>query len=343
MKKLLLSVIVFGSLATTQAQNCSELIISKYMRGKGNTKAVEFYNPTSSPINLTAGLYSIERYKSVSATGAIDNIMDDSVYLVGTVAPFSTWVLCNGQTAANSSPSSPEPDTVMKNLANQLDKQYGTYGSNVGQPMYFKGNDCLVLRKNGNIIDVFGEVNCTVTYWSSKTPYRGGSGSGTWVTTGYILERKASVKAGRVPPAATPNDLTTLADVSSSVGFNTLAEYDTIPKLLSNASRQDTVDAYGLFGSHTCDCYQIWLGTQKFDAAKNANIFPNPANNVAYISANEKIRVVEIYNIQGVKVETIRANSNMITINSEAYIKGIYFIKTLTESGKTLSNKVVFN
>jgi hypothetical protein len=334
MKKLLLSIITLSVTSVATFAQCNELIISKFMRGVGNTKGMEFYNPTANPIDLTAGKYSIERYKSVSATGVIDNIMDDSLYLRGVVPAFGTWVLVNGQSAANSSPTSPEPDPAFQAVANQLDLQYGTYGANVGQPMYFKGNDCLVLRKNGVIIDVFGEVNTTVTTaWSTIAPYRGGSGMGKWVTTRFLLERKASVKSGRIPP--TPSDLTTFTE------FNPLAEYDTIPQLPANATAIDSLDLYALFGAHTCDCT---TGINDLSLTKSASIYPNPSDNVIYISSTYMINKVELYNSMGVLVAVINAgDKNLFQIDTKSFSKGIYFVKTTTKYGDVLNNKVLFN
>jgi len=335
MKKILLTICAALSINAVSAQ-CNELIISKYFRFKGNTKAMEFYNPTNQPINLTSGLYSIERYKSVSATGVIDGIMDDSLYLVGTVPAYGTWVLVNGQTAANSTSTSPQPDSSLQAIANQLDRQYGTYGSTVGQPMYFKGADCMVLRKNGVIIDVFGEVNCTVkTAWSSTAPYRGGTGMGKWITTGYMMERKASVKSGVRPPVA--DSLNTIIE------FNPLAEYDTIPKILAVPipTRQDTLDLYSLFGSHTCDCQ--FDGINEIASSNSALVYPNPSNGNILITAKNNISIVEVFNNQGILVRSEKGTGNNFLLNSEDFLNGIYLVKTRTQNGKTLTNKVVFN
>jgi len=336
MKKILLTICAALSINAVSAQ-CNELIISKYFRFKGNTKAMEFYNPTNQPINLTSGLYSIERYKSAGTPGVLDAVLDDSLYLVGTVPAYGTWVLVNGQTAANSTTNSPQPDSSLQALANQLDKQYGTNGTNVGQPMYFKGNDCLVLRKNGVIIDVFGEVNCTVTTaWSTIAPYRGASGMGKWITTGYMMERKASIKSGRVP--ASPSDLTTFTE------FNPLAEFDTIPKIpaIPAPTRQDTLDLYSLFGSHACDCSSE-ASINEVDEQINALVYPNPSNGNVLITAKNNISTIEVYNFKGEIVKSEKGIGNNFLLNTEDLISGIYLVKTHTKNGKIHTNKLVFN
>jgi predicted extracellular nuclease len=59
MKKLLLSVSVLFAV-TANSQDCSELFISEYIEGPGNNNAIEIYNPTNNPIDLSG--YTINRY-----------------------------------------------------------------------------------------------------------------------------------------------------------------------------------------------------------------------------------------------------------------------------------------
>jgi hypothetical protein len=334
MKRILFSVFSLALISQLSFAQCTELFISKYMRAKGNTKGVEFYNPTSSPINLTAGLYSIERFKSAGTPGVIDNVMDDSLYLRGTVPAYGSFVLVNGQDSANSGPTSPQPDPDFQAMADQLDLLYGTYGTNVGQPMYFKGNDCLVLKKNGNIIDVFGEVNATVTTaWSTIAPYRGASGQGKWITTGFLMERKASIKDGRKPPVTN--------DLSSFTEFNPLEQWDTIPSLPATATHLDSLDLYALFGSHNCDCATQGLNEKNIFEA--ASLYPNPAKEIVLVSATELLKHVELYNSLGELVKIIDANNNNnVPIDTKSFPNGLYYIKSYTLKGKVLSNKVVF-
>lgn len=343
MKKIILLLSIFLKSASMFSQ-CTDLIISKYFRYSGNTKAIEFYNASNSPINLTSGHYVLERYKAVSALGVIDNILDDSLHLAGVVPSHSTWVVVNGQTAANSSATSPQPDTSLQQLANQLDKQYGTYGPSIGQPLYFKGNDCLVLRKNGVIIDVFGEVNNTVTTaWSSIAPYRGASGMGKWITTGYLMVRKPNVLQGRIPPIT--NDLTSFTD------FNPLAEYDTIPKILSSPTptRQDTLNMFAHFGSHTCDCncgliinQQPTNQTVNIGSTALFSLASNTASNATYQwQSNIGFGFQNLSNAgqyTGVTNDTLLVNNVSMTNNNQAFRCLVNTINC-----NDISNEVVLN
>ncbi|MBL7889336.1 MAG: hypothetical protein JNL24_07280, partial [Bacteroidia bacterium] len=51
MKKLLLSVFAFASAIIANAQ-CTDLIISEYVEGTSNNKALEIFNPTPNAISL---------------------------------------------------------------------------------------------------------------------------------------------------------------------------------------------------------------------------------------------------------------------------------------------------
>ena len=127
MKKLLLSVFAFASIINASAQ-CNELFISEYVEGDGNDKAIEIYNPTNSPINLSG--YTIARYSNGASTSTAGGVTN----LSGTIAAHATFVLVNGQTTGT--PTSPACSTVLQALATQLDNAYPA-------PTYMNGNDAI--------------------------------------------------------------------------------------------------------------------------------------------------------------------------------------------------------
>lgn len=65
-RSLLLSFSILFSAAVFAQSDCSDLFISEYLDGYGNNKALEIYNPTSQPINLSA--YSIARFSNGSTS-----------------------------------------------------------------------------------------------------------------------------------------------------------------------------------------------------------------------------------------------------------------------------------
>ncbi|HEX8515356.1 MAG TPA: lamin tail domain-containing protein [Bacteroidia bacterium] len=196
MKKLLLSVVAIASCITANAQ-CTELFISEYVEGSGNDKAIEIYNPTSNPINLSA--YKLVRYSNGSSSAS------DQLQLSGTIAAHAAFVIVNGQTSGGA--TSPAVSPALQAMANQLDGAYPA-------PTYMNGNDAITLEKNGVIIDIFGKIGEDPgVAWTDVFPYT--SGSGSWWTKDHTLRRKPGVTQGvTLNPSA----------------FDVTAQWDSLPE-----------------------------------------------------------------------------------------------------------------
>ncbi|MEZ7878418.1 MAG: hypothetical protein QMB91_06695, partial [Flavobacteriales bacterium] len=85
----LIAVLTFSASSSAQLI-CDDLIISEYLEGTGNNKGLEFFNPTSEPIELSA--YELQRWSNGEGT------VTDATQLFGTLPSLTTWVLVNGQT-----------------------------------------------------------------------------------------------------------------------------------------------------------------------------------------------------------------------------------------------------
>lgn len=143
--------------------NAAELIISEYVEGSGNNKALEFYNSGSQVLDLSA--YRVEFYfNGASAAGR-------SIDLSGSLAPGKTFVLANGVA-----------DPALLALASQR-----VEGS------WFNGNDAVLLRRRGGeILDSLGQVGFNPgTTW----------GSGDVQTLDRSLVRKAGIRDGDSDPS----------------------------------------------------------------------------------------------------------------------------------------------
>jgi hypothetical protein len=287
MKKTLLFVSVMA-LGTSFAQNCSDLFISEYVEGSGNDKALELYNPTSATINLTG--YRIERFSNGQATSASGGILS----LTGSVAPYSTFVITNGQTST--SPSSPACSPALQAMADQLD---GVYPA----PTYMNGNDAIVLFKNAVIIDIFAKTGdasiSTSESWSDEFPYDGSVGA--WWTKDQTLVRKATVMAG---VSINPDP------------FIVTVEWDSLPK-----------DTWTGLGSHTCDCL---LGVNELNSNVSFVVYPNPTNEGQFaVNASENIEQVEVINMVGQVVlsQTNTVLSKKIQLDSSKLNNGMYAVK----------------
>ncbi len=86
MKKLVLAFSLLSAFTLSAQTDCSELFISEYVEGWSNNKALEIYNPTANPINLSG--YFVARYSNGSTTATVSN----AVQLSGTVQPYDVYV-----------------------------------------------------------------------------------------------------------------------------------------------------------------------------------------------------------------------------------------------------------
>ncbi|MGC4896585.1 lamin tail domain-containing protein [Micromonospora sp. DT31] len=140
----------------------TDLLISEYVEGSSNNKAVELYNGTGAPIDLATGGYQLQ----LSFNGASTST---DVALTGTVAAGDVFVLA----AASAGPA----------ILAQADQTYA--GS------LFNGDDALVLRRGTTVVDSLGQVGVDPgTEW----------GSGLTSTADNTLRRLPSVTTGDTDP-----------------------------------------------------------------------------------------------------------------------------------------------
>jgi hypothetical protein len=138
-----------------------ELFISEYVEGSGTNQAIEVFNPTDTPISLSASGYRLEVYAngSTSVTGG--------VLLIGTIQPGGTWVV-----------APTDASDALKAKANQ------TFATSA---FWFDGNDAVALTHFGSAIDIIGQIGFDPgTEW----------GAGLIGTRDHTLRRKASITAG---------------------------------------------------------------------------------------------------------------------------------------------------
>ena len=138
------------------------VLISEYVEGSSNNKALEIYNPGSAAIDLAAGQYVVQLYANGSATP------QGPILLAGTIAAEDVFVLANSS-ATNE----------ILAVADQ------TSGS-----LTFNGDDAVVLRSggtNGPVLDCIGQVGFDPgNEW----------GSGSASTANNTIRRKAAVTFG---------------------------------------------------------------------------------------------------------------------------------------------------
>jgi len=175
--------------ATPASAATSELVLSEYIEGSSFNKAVEIYNGTGGDVDLAAGAYTLELYSNGAATAS------QSLALSGTIADGDVYVLAHGTADLL---ILAQADTINNSVIN------------------FNGDDGVVLRKGGVVVDAFGQ---NAVDPGSQWP--GGGQNDT-------LRRKDAVCAG---------------DTDFSNAFDASIEWDIFA--------QDTFDG---LGSHSVSC-----------------------------------------------------------------------------------------
>jgi DNA/RNA endonuclease YhcR with UshA esterase domain/methionine-rich copper-binding protein CopC len=136
----------------------TELFFSEYIEGSGFNKALEIFNGTGVTIDL--GTYSVELYSNGSPTPS------QTVILSGNLNDGDVFVLARNN-------ADPIILGVTDLIANSV--------------VNFNGNDSVVLKNNGVIIDVIGQIGVDPgTQWIS----------GSTSTLDNTLRRKSSIESG---------------------------------------------------------------------------------------------------------------------------------------------------
>lgn len=141
----------------------ADLLISEYVEGSGNNKALEFYNTGEAPVSLDG--YRVDFYFNGSTSSG------RSIPLSGVVAPGAVHVVAHES-----------GDPALLALATQR-----------GSGSWYNGDDAIVLRgPGGDVLDSIGQVGVDPgSAW----------GSGQTQTADRTLTRRASVSTGDRDPS----------------------------------------------------------------------------------------------------------------------------------------------
>lgn len=351
-KNLLLLCVIFAVLFSSAQTTPTDLFFSEYVEGSGNNKALEIYNPTDHDIDLNN--YYVARYSNGNPTYEEGGL----THLAGTIAPYKTFILVNGQTVSVT--GSPACSPILQELVlasgGQLD---GVYPA----PTYMNGNDAISLFKtpggefpNGtNItpVDLIGEIGLgpaiiTETGWSyvkdSTLTYKNNT-TGVTVTgkvINYIVQAKATDGSTFGPFwMSWTSDHSLIRKpgiikgvISIPVPFIVNLEWDTV------AAKRDTItgswvykDIWDNLGSHKSVADPDYgLAVNDLPAQSSLNIFPNPVNAERFtITSLLPVKSVEIFNIIGQPVynEQFTSPRKEIKVFTGQLDKGIYIVKVI--------------
>lgn len=349
MKKLLLSLAGLLSLGMVMAQ--TDLFISEYVEGSGNNKAIEIYNPTANAINLST--YYLARYSNGAATYTAGGLTP----LSGTIQPYGTFVIINGQTTSTS--TSPACDPALQGILISLGGTVnGMLDGAYPAPTYMNGNDAMALLKkvgaNYIPVDLFGQVGLlsaieNETGWAmvkdSVINYRVKVINGTdttWVDAvstiaNYIVKSNDNTGQHYGPfwmAMSKDHSLKRKSTVISGNtvnpnGFNMKLQWDTVP---------GGIDVWTELGRHHC----IVSDVNKTESL-SFELFPNPVSGdqVTFIS-NGAVKSLEVFNMIGQRVKRVeKYNGNSAVIETSGLEEGLYFVKAKTLNGKEVVKKLV--
>jgi hypothetical protein len=351
MKQILLLLSFSFTLLANAQNSCNELFISEYVEGWSNNKALEIYNPTDNPIDLSG--YFVSRYSNGATTATVAN----SVQLSGVVPPKGVYVGVIAKTDPN---GTGQEAPVWDSLQAKADGFYCA-DYNVSNAWYWNGNDAILLAKGTlpttstavvnatnvtgfAIIDVFGKIgenpaNETGTSsgndgaWSSQFPYS--TGLGVLLTKDHSLIRKATILKGQT---------------MNPSFFDPLLEWDSIPAVIVRLDANgDTL--YGVsgnpildgnwssLGTHECDCNSISLTTQ---TKLSPSIYPNPSNGLVFVQTQNDVRKIQVITALGQQVKELNIPSaqQVVEIHLEQ-LHGVYFLRLTSNSGEQSLHKVI--
>ena len=191
---------------TTQAA-APDLFFSEYVEGSSFNKAMEIYNGTGAAVDLSA--YTLQLYSNGASSPSA------SVTLSGTLADGDVFVMAH-----------PSADPAILAVADATN----------GGVINFNGDDAVVLRKNGAVVDAFGQIGVQpISEWA------GGGRDDT-------LRRKETVCQG---------------DTNADDAFDASVEWDKYA--------QNTFDG---LGAHTANCNGVTTADPKineFSASTTGN------------------------------------------------------------------------
>lgn len=135
----------------------AELYFSEYVEGSSNNKALEIYNPDSTPVDL--GSYQVQLFFNGSSSAGL------TISLSGTIPAQGVFVLAHGSA-----------DASILAVANQT--------NSAG---WFNGDDAIALVHSGSRVDVIGQIGVDPgSEW----------GSGLTSTADNTLRRKQTISSG---------------------------------------------------------------------------------------------------------------------------------------------------
>ncbi len=278
MKKLLLLSLLAASVAGVQAQGCADLFISEYVEGSGNNKAIEIYNPTDAPIDLS--LYQMGRFRDGSGSPMTLN-------LSGTIGAYGTHVVALDKRDPNGTGNEAPIDAALEAVA---DTFVNPVYVQANSPFYFNGDDAFGLFKGDGtvLVDLFGKIGEDPgTAWSDA--------NGTWWSNDHTLIRKATVLGG---VTVNPNEFLVQTEWDS-LPENTFTELGMHECDCQTLGVEDgEVSQFNMFPNPSVDKNLMVTATQELEAVQVFNILGQEAEKVTFDNKHTNYHMLELQRLR---------------------------------------------
>jgi len=357
MKKTLL--ILFLAICAVSIQAQTDLFFSEYVEGTGNNKGVEIYNPTDHAVDLSE--YYVLRFSNGNSTFTSGG----ATQLEGTLEPYKTHVLINGQTTSTS--FSPACSPILQAMADQLDHDYPA-------PMYMNGNDAIALIKtpggeapnadmsNVTSVDLIGQIGLgslieDETGWSyvqdSTLTYNDGNGDPVQgQVVNYIVQDKAMDGSTYGPfwmSWTSNHSLIRKPTVVDGVKVNptpfvVTMEWDTVPAVLDSLGYPTYTDIWTNLGSHGCVADPDYLSVGENKAMGTLNIYPNPVVSDHFtLNTSAPVESVYVFDVLGKEIYSQAFGSPVKTTDvvTNSMNKGVYVVKVVFVDSSSTTQKLL--
>ena len=336
MKKIFLFFAAMAIASTISAQtNCTDLIISEYVEGWYNNKALEIYNPTNAAITLTNN-YRLIRWDNGKTTS--DQEFLYTLPLTGSIEPYKVMVIIQDTLK-------PGQDTMVWPSLRKKGTWLAPYDYNGttagGNCVFWNGDDAISIQKKQTDntwkdIDIFGEIGVrpldwqggTTGAWTDTKPYW--RGQGAYLTKDQTLVRKKNVKYGIDRVAMSHYGDETTGGFPNS--FNAFAEYDSLP-----------ANFFDSLGFHTCDC-KTPSAVNELQQTNTITIQPNPVKDFRFtLSATTPFRRIEVLSVIGQTIYARAFTSPVREYRVQLGVlpQGIYLVNVTDTRNQSFVKKII--
>jgi hypothetical protein len=308
---------IFTAITVAGYGQCNDLLISEYVEGSRNNRALELYNPSSDSIDLSK--YRITSWLDGGSTW-VPGISDT---LSGYLLPNQVIVLVYNHLDSNLGGA----DTaVFKVLQEKADLFIGKMGGT----MKFDGDDAVsldkyigeeflpidIIGKIGQKPELSSQINGHVG-WTDSFPFS--TGVGTSYTENHTLIRRQDVKRGvNINPAY----------------FDPTKEWQIYP-----------MDMFDSLGSHRCACnkYAAKLSTAE---KSHIRVGPNPVGDELHIHNQGNIVQMNIQDLSGRLRQSLYIRQTELFLewtkmDVSAFNDGVYILRILDINGNVTNFKFV--